>query len=333
MIDSENVSHALWSEIKALLTRVFPGRTHDARAYCCGGSTGWGALIGVTIVDGGESFRAKNAADLLLSYHAGLIVGRGEADEIVIVSGDGGMATTAQAIRNAGIPLYAVVPNLSKMPCTGASIGADVTLMLPVGRTKAHNPNIGVEACAQCVPEAAAVSQPKIPSPPQPELLRSLEIMGMLQKCKSDAEGWVNLTDLGRYLCAEDGGLAEGEKLINHLISLRSFDFRNEPWTMVRGSAELSWHLYNPSSCGVAGRVHHERCNDPATAGRAKDVTDALSACVSDTGGWVNVHSIKTEMKKQFTARSWDKDLVALIRSLGNFELLNVGNETLVRAA
>ena len=110
LIDAENAPAGAWPWVRDLLARLFPGRRVSAAAFFCGASNGWSEHGDVRLVDGGTALRAKDSADFLLSFHAGSMSRAGDADEFAIVSGDDGLAVVAQALRDAGHPVYAVIP-------------------------------------------------------------------------------------------------------------------------------------------------------------------------------------------------------------------------------
>lgn len=221
LIDADNVGWALWEKTEALVRRTFPGRLYDFLAFCGSDICGLRDAKGIAMVSLGEDFHAKNSADFLLSFHAGLIIGRGMVDEIVIVSSHNGFASTAQSIRDAGISLYAIVPTCPEQPFWGASMGADITIMLDSTIKRPQRQVVTIPSGVRVTPEATKDSTVVLD-----QIARAAQITKILGECKSEEDGWVPLSILGQGIRAEEFPLPPGSKLRSYLVSLNSFEFK-----------------------------------------------------------------------------------------------------------
>lgn len=213
LIDAENFPASCWPMVRDLLNRVFPARALAPHAFFCGDHGGWREHGDVVGTDGGAALRAKNSADFLLSFHAGRMVAEGLADEVVLLSGDDGLAVVAQALRDGGLPVYAVIPCGSGTYGCRLASASDVALIAPLPpRAPAPSP----------APTLLAV-----PSGGQ-EISITRRIAEVIASCVPDEQGWVRMNMVGSALSAHGVNLA-GKKLKGFLGTRSAFEMMGAP--------------------------------------------------------------------------------------------------------
>lgn len=214
LVDAENASARFWSRIMELIAKTLPGRVVTAQAFFCGSHGGWDAVPGMILVDGGLPYRAKNASDFLLSYQAGQIVARDEADEIAIVSGDNGLAVLMAALREKVEAVYAFIPCSPEASAYGMALAqvADIAFLVSPPR-----PTVVLTADQT----AFEASSPR-------DRGRMIAAIA-LRSCTPSEGGWLTLTSLGQAVSTAGISLKAVGKLTEVLRASGCFEFRNPP--------------------------------------------------------------------------------------------------------
>jgi len=184
LIDAENVAASYWPAACAIAPRF--GTTVIARAYVCHAPPpGWIGLAGVEIIDGRPA-DGPNAADFLMAMDAAVLAAEGQVDAFMLMTADDGFAAVAHALKLRGKNVYALIP------FNGSTVGRHLVAMVDV---------------AILIP--MTVPKPVDPDPPTPNWEQHFHVA--LAQCRADAEGWVDLGDLGNRLKATKVKLPKGK--------------------------------------------------------------------------------------------------------------------------